>query len=556
MSSTDSTPLPDCIMRDNLTSPYFPNTSKAGLSVVIALCAIFALTSFNRLNHTDLWGHVNFGQWMVEHRALPAADPFAAEPSAAPMLHSAWLAQVLGYLVHAAFGNEGLAFGHALLVTATAGVLMLAASKRGIPATWAWSAGAIFFVLDLPILGTIRPQLFGQLGAALVLLACSILPAKKHPLVWLPMVAALWANLHGSILMGIAILGAYAIGTTWNLFVEHGRQLPAMLKDGRFVTIWLALALLVAGACVGPHGPMLLVRTIFFGEHAALSSISEWRALTPTSLTGLLMIASGAAALGIAKTSPKKWELHEILILAAFGLATVSAIRMLAWWSVAFAWVILPHAVAAWAKYRQENNLPEPVADEPASMRTVLALGVVFMTALLAPPTYAAITGKARGEGPITVVDTPIYVADDIVRRGLAGPIAAPMDWADYLVFRTDGQLRPLVYSHVHLTERDTWKDYESIFRGDELWMHVLQNHKMRYLLVSRQRYPQLARLVTYENLSDSPRLRVLYQDQRCVLAELSQAKRKPSQPSTTPAAPAATIEPAIIPTATPATGR
>ena len=34
------------------------------------------------------------------------------------------------------------------------------------PAGWAWVAGAAMFVLDLPIVGTIRPQLFGQLGLA------------------------------------------------------------------------------------------------------------------------------------------------------------------------------------------------------------------------------------------------------------------------------------------------------------------------------------------------------------------------------------------------------
>src|SRR6187402_1372663 len=90
-------PIPECIMRDNLTSPYFPNTSKAVLWAVIALCTIFSLTSFNRLNHTDLWGHLNFGRWMAEHHALPTTDPFAAEPTTQPMLHSAWLSQLLGY---------------------------------------------------------------------------------------------------------------------------------------------------------------------------------------------------------------------------------------------------------------------------------------------------------------------------------------------------------------------------------------------------------------------------------------------------------------------------
>ena len=40
---------------------------------------------------------------------------------------------------------------------------------------------------------------------------------------------------------------------------------------------------------------------------------------------------AAACALALVKFSPRKWEVYEIIILAAFGLATISAIRMLAW---------------------------------------------------------------------------------------------------------------------------------------------------------------------------------------------------------------------------------
>src|SRR5688572_5620180 len=107
--SADSSSLPACLTRDNLTSPYFPKLSFAGLIATVALCAVFLLTSFNRLNHTDLWGHLNFGRWMAEHAALPVQDPFSAAPAATPVLNAAWLSQLAGYFVQARFGNEGLA---------------------------------------------------------------------------------------------------------------------------------------------------------------------------------------------------------------------------------------------------------------------------------------------------------------------------------------------------------------------------------------------------------------------------------------------------------------
>ena len=66
------------------------------LVAVIVLGLIFMFTGFNRLNHTDLWGHLNFGRWMAANHALPTADPFAAQPAATPVLQAAWLSQWLG----------------------------------------------------------------------------------------------------------------------------------------------------------------------------------------------------------------------------------------------------------------------------------------------------------------------------------------------------------------------------------------------------------------------------------------------------------------------------
>jgi hypothetical protein len=520
--------------RDRLTSRYWPNLSFAGLAVVVALSLIFLLTSFNRLNHTDLWGHLNFGRWMVNHHAFPATDPFAAEPSSISVLQGAWLAQTIGYEVQRLFGNEGLVLGHALLVTLTAGALMLAVQRRGVPPLWVWSAGAAMLVLDLPIVGTIRPQLFGQLGAALFLLACAELPHRKHPLVWLPIVAMLWANLHGSIVMGLAIIGLYAVGVTWSVWQEASFSLANLARDRRLQVVWGALLLVLAGACINPHGPILILRILGFGDHAALASISEWRALTPRSLTGVLVIASVALTAVLGKFSPRKWEAHEILLLAAFGLATLPAIRMLAWWAVVWPCVVWPHAAAAWRKYYAEKS-GEPIVDhdEPTAMRTLLAMGFVFMTILMAPPTYSLVSGRFRGEGLILVTDTPLYTTDEVLRRGLTGNIATPLDWADFLIWKSSGKLKPLVHSHIHLTEVATWRDYQSIFGADQFWLDSLRSREMQYVLVPRRQYPTLAKNIIIEDRSGHGIVRILYQDQRCVLAEVTpQAKRDATRDS------------------------
>ena len=522
--------LPDCLKRDHLTSPYFPGLTRAALAAVITLCAIFALTSFNRLNHTDLWGHLDFGRWIVEHKALPTVDPFAASPTDTPVLHAAWLSQVTGYGVQTMLGNEGLALGHALLITLTAAVIMLAVYRRGIDARFAFAAGAAMFLLELPLVGTIRPQLFGQLGAALVLLACSELPNRRQPLFWLPVVGMLWANLHGSILIGLAILGCYALSVTFGVLRERGYAIAATITDARTVTVAAAGALLLVGACVNPHGPLLLPRILFFGEHAALAYISEWKAMSPASLTGALLIGSLIVAACIWKYGGSKWELHEYLLLSLFALATVSAIRMLAWYAIVWPWVVLPHAARlASGEWFVVSDRPATSHHSPLTthqpMRTLIAMGCVFAAAIIAPPTYSLVTGTARGDVPITSRDTPVHLADQIERLNLSGNMAAPMDWADYLIYTSRGRIKPMIYGHIHLSRAGTFEDYRRIFRGEEQWLETLREHDMRYVLVSRERFQQLARLVSAEARSKSGKLRIVYQDQKAILAELLPGK-------------------------------
>lgn len=552
-------PLPACVTRDRLTSAYWPNLSAAGLHTLVALGMIFLLTSLHRLNGTDLWGHVNFGRWIVTHGQLPAVDPFAAQPSGTPVLQAAWLSQVLGYALARTAGHEGLVLAHALLVTLTAGVLMRAASLRGLPGRWAWTAGVAMWLLELPVVGTIRPQLFGQLGAALCLLAISELPTRRRPLVWLPLVGAAWANLHGSVLMGLAILGVQAVATTWDAW-QAERRGPAALRASW--TAWAAVLLFAAGTCLNPHGPLLWWHTAFFGRHAALASISEWRPLTPRSLTGVLVLASAGLALWAARKSPRKWEAREVLLLVLFGLATLPAIRMLAWWALVWPWAVLPH-LAAVLKARQiripaaadptgsasggglpglRPALPHAVEGDPAteleadevptSMRTLIAVGFLFFVVVVAPPTYSLLAGQARGEGQVLVRMTPIYLADEMVRRGLAGTLAAPLDWADYLVWKTEGRVQPMVHSHVHLTDEATWRDYETVFRGLPGWPTLLRQRGIRYLAVSRPRYPQLARAVLLADREGKLGVRVVYQDQEAILAELLPGRAPPEGPA------------------------
>lgn len=513
-------PLPECLKRDRLNAGYFAQFTAAQLAMVIALSVIFLWTGLHKLNHTDLWGHLDFGRWIAQHQSLPAIDPFAATPSNIPFVPSAWLAQVLGYFTIESFGLDGLVLAHASLATLACGVMIGAIYARGVPLCWSVAGGIAYYILSLPIVGTIRPQLFGMVGAPLALLAVAQLPKTRWPLVWLPLMFTLWANLHGSFVMGLAMLALCAAGQTWMVFGEK-RDLRHTLSDMTCMRLWSALGLALLGASLNPIGPHLFINVLGFGKHAALADISEWRSLTLSTLTFGLFAVSVIGAFVSLKFAQRRWELSDLLLLTVFALATISAMRMLAWWAAIWPWAVLPYAVSAWqAKFPASSEPATP----PNAMRTLLAVGFVFMTLLIAPPSNQLILGQSRAIGAVASPDTPVYVADEIARRKLQGNFYSPMDWADYLVWQQPEGFRPLAYTHVHLLAPPSWQDFQQLAAGSPEWLRLADSHRLRYLVISKERNKRLAGTVFKYTGQQNSRATILYQDQQSLLVELRPA--------------------------------
>src|SRR5215468_415389 len=74
-----------------------------GSHVVAALifAAIFIILNFAPLWHTDIWGHLKFGQWIVQQARLPEREPFCPfATEGAGFIHYNWLSQAGLYALY------------------------------------------------------------------------------------------------------------------------------------------------------------------------------------------------------------------------------------------------------------------------------------------------------------------------------------------------------------------------------------------------------------------------------------------------------------------------
>ncbi|HOM19023.1 MAG TPA: hypothetical protein PLQ00_16955, partial [Thermoguttaceae bacterium] len=326
------------------------------LGLWVVLCSVFLLASIHRLHPTDLWGHLSFGRWIVQNGRLPATDPFRPDLPSEPFVPTWWLSQVVGYGWYRLLGLEGLVAGHALLVTAMVGLLIGATAARGVPLGWATVAGVTGCILASPILGVIRPQLFGMAAFAAALWAVARMTERWTPLVWLGPLFALWANLHGSFLVGLVVLACHLLGTVWDRFwglrESSDESAGAVGRWSRLVrdkAVWravVALAVAAAASCLNPEGPKLFATVAAFSSHPPLRTISEWRPMTLQSLSGLLMLCSVLATGVLLRWSPRRLWASEVLLGLVFGVGALTAIRMLAWWAIVWPWLAAPHLAA------------------------------------------------------------------------------------------------------------------------------------------------------------------------------------------------------------------
>src|SRR5690349_3600885 len=61
----------------------------------VGIALFFAYHSYLHLFYSDLWGHVAYGEWILEHKQLPTSEPFVPLAAGVPVIATAWGGQVL-----------------------------------------------------------------------------------------------------------------------------------------------------------------------------------------------------------------------------------------------------------------------------------------------------------------------------------------------------------------------------------------------------------------------------------------------------------------------------
>ncbi|GAA6527563.1 hypothetical protein IDVR_33610 [Intrasporangium sp. DVR] len=294
---------------------------------------------------------VALGRAVLSERHVPDGIPFIATDT------SGWanvpvLGQVLMALIDS-LGPAGLLVAQ-LTAVALALLGLVASSRRlGAPDFAISLALIVLLVGQLPSLGVVRAQLWSI--PLFVLLAHLLRRESEAPSrrIWLvPPLIVLWGNLHGAVLVGLAVTGAY-------LALNRLRQepLPSLV-----VAVFALLGLWATPAGLASHEYYLGV----LSNEAARRGEGLWAPLDLGSGFGWLMLLSTVALLVAALRRPA--PLWEYAVTAGLGFMTIQAARNGIWLAL---WLVPRASISLGARKRLHSF---PVLPARRILRTVAGL--------------------------------------------------------------------------------------------------------------------------------------------------------------------------------------
>jgi hypothetical protein len=283
------------------------------LELVVALGA--ALAAVAGTIGADARWLAALGRIIVDRGEIPDGVPFASAPSAG------WhnvpvLAELILRGLTSAAGDRGLLAAQVVAVTAALALLAWDLRRSGADALGGAVVLMVVMIGSLPVLVIARSQLFSLLLFP-ALIAFVRADARSPSLrIWLlPALLALWSNLHGAVLVGLAVAAAY-------LIFDRGRRQP-LLSGALFV----ASALAVCATPALQHTPDYYAGLL--QNEAARRGEGLWAPLSFTSGFDLLLVAAAIALILLAlRARPALWE---VITLAGLAVLTIKTARSGVW---------------------------------------------------------------------------------------------------------------------------------------------------------------------------------------------------------------------------------
>lgn len=399
--------------------------SLAGFSwpLLIGLIVFFSVLlnqSSQFLDDPDSFMHIAAGNWMMSHQLVPSFDPFSFNTEGKVWIAHEWLAQVIWALTYNLGGFGGVKILTAFLFALTLG-LQLRYFLRYLPAIYSLLFSYLCY-LSLLFHLLARPHVLTW--PIIVIWFTTLLTASsnrsKPPFVLLPLMV-LWANLHGSFLLGLVLIPFISIDAV--IYCDKKDRVKNIL----FWALFFLLAVITS--LITPYGLDGWKFGIDLMSSPYLSGISEW---APSSGTYLLVIELWVMVfLILGYYGNIRLSIGRIIILLALFHEAIAHVRYITIFGLLAPLLIAqPYANSNPGKLLAENAIDQFFIALSAPAKKITMIFSLFVFGLI-----ALIYQSYR---PIVVNPeiAPIPALMKAQELGLTGNVFNAYEFGGFLIFK------------------------------------------------------------------------------------------------------------------------
>jgi hypothetical protein len=444
----------------------------------------------------DFWWHVATGRLIVAQGAIPTIDSFSYTRLGEPFYNQGWLAQLLMYGLYQLGGIALISIVQALVIALAYGLLLRLCLHR---------TGQVQLSVGLLLLTTlplsfdnwlVRPQSYAfPLFVGFLTILTEYRLGGKNRLWLLPLLMALWVNLHGSFVLGgvlIAItlaaewlkrrIAAWRETASWAsqpigapedvLSRPEPRRLPPLLP----LLLWGAATALVV--LLNPRGLAVLgyVRNLL-GTSAVTRLVTEWAPPTIRDPGGIIFFLFLLLCIGVLTCARRRPDLTDMLLFVAFLWNALGASRNIVWFGLVAMPLVVVQAATLLAPSKQASGA------RGSPILNAVLIGMLGLMLVIALPWIKPHLDLPPSVGALLSADTP----ENAVNYLRAQPdrprhLFHSEAYGSYLIWAAPEQ-PVFIDTRIELYPFEQWRDYINLSQGNNV-ASLLQKYDIDGLLL------------------------------------------------------------------------
>ena len=474
------------------------------LLILLTFILVFGLELHFKPANQDIWQHLKTGEYILKEKSIPKTDIYSYTAFGNEWVTHEWLIQTIFYFFYFKFGMVSLIFLKAVIITLTFFILFKLINKNKNSNLYLSLILIVFAAFITRYHSYTRPHIFSWLFIAVLLFLL-----QKKLYAYIPLLTLIWANTHGSVLLGLAIIAVY-LGEK---IILKRQLITNCINNGTFLMQFAILAKLTkVHKLMSFDIRLLYILIISFLTPLANPStykvfllplqllkfsayIKEWKPFPANSwwfIFYFMFVLITIISFIIAYKSERKLRIAELAIFLLFAYLGFSSKRSLAVSVIVIA-PILANKLGMLLKDRLKRKLLKD-----AVFSLVIAALIVFST-----------TNLNAFNLKVSLEEYPANAVQFIKEKNITGNMYNDYGFGPFILFSLYPDYKVFIDTRAEVYGEKMIKDYYYIRYALEHWEKLAENYDISFFVIQHKQEIENAlyasknwKLVYYDGLA------------------------------------------------------